>query len=187
VGALGESAITMLANETIRSRKRPHLKQVAKWLRDLGLASAVDVSRIGTSDLFDISMTLSDGKSFPIADLGYGLSQILPVLVQCSFAPKDATLLFEQPEIHLHTISAAKLAKVFIETAKTKGAHVVLETHSPELVHAFMVAQRDEKTINPADLVVYRVDRVDGETRLKPIVFDEEFNVYENWRRGISE
>lgn len=186
VGSMGEATITMLANETIQSSTRKHIKQVASWLKDLGLAQAIDVSRIGRSDLFDVAMTLKDGESFPIADLGYGLSQVLPVLVQCSFAPKGATLLFEQPEIHLHSIPTQKLAKVFIDTANRCGATIVIETHSPELVKAFMVAQRKDKTIKPEDFVVYRVVREKGESVTKSIEFDEDLNVYENWEKGIS-
>jgi len=185
VGAMGESTITMLANETIQSRTRPHLKQLAKWLKLLGLAESVDVSRIGRSDLFDVSMKLKDGESFPIADLGYGMSQILPVLTQCSFAPKGATLLFEQPEIHLHTIAARALSGVFIETAKSKSAHVVLETHSPELVKEFMVKQRAGE-ISPDDIIFYRVNRYDGESRITPLEFDEHLDIYDNWESGIS-
>lgn len=104
VGPMGESTITLLANEAVQSRTRAHFKQIASWLAALGLAKSLEVSRVARSDLFDITMTLDDGATFPIADLGYGLSQVLPVLTQCSFAPKHSTLLFEQPELHLHTV-----------------------------------------------------------------------------------
>ena len=185
VGAMGESTVTMLANEIVQYRIRPHITQVAKWLAHLGLAKSLDVSRIGRSDLFDVSMTLEDGKSFPIADLGYGLSQILPVLVQCSFAPKGATLLFEQPEIHLHTIAAKALADVFIETANSKNAHVVIETHSPDLVKALMVRQR-QKAISKQKLIIYRVTREHGESVTEALKFDDMGDIYENWEKGIS-
>jgi predicted ATPase len=52
--------------------------------------------------------------------LGYGVSQGLPVLAQCSFAPRGATLLFEQPELHLHQGAAHRLASVFVSAAKQK-------------------------------------------------------------------
>jgi predicted ATPase len=74
------------------------------------LAKHLDVNRVGNSDLFEINITLSDEKNFPLADLGYGLSQVLPVLTQCSFAPESSTLLFEQPELHLHPKSAKNLS-----------------------------------------------------------------------------
>ncbi|MBP8084283.1 MAG: AAA family ATPase, partial [Spirochaetes bacterium] len=97
VGSMGESAVTLLANEIIQLRTRNHISQIAKWLEILGMAENIDVNRILKSDLFDINITLKDKTKFSLADLGYGFSQVLPVLVQCSFAKKDSMLLFEQP------------------------------------------------------------------------------------------
>ena len=146
------------------------------------------MSRLAQSDLFDVSMTLHDGKEFPIADLGYGLSQVLPVLTQCSFARQGTTLLFEQPEIHLHTVAARRLAGVFIETAQKKSCHVVVETHSPELVKQVFSEIRDGR-ITVDDVVVYKVRRQDGQTEVSPItieVLNGDVDVYENWESGIS-
>jgi hypothetical protein len=186
VGAQGEATITLLANETIQSRNRPHLHQIATWLSKLELAKALDVSRVGSSDLFDVSLTLNDNHKFPIADLGYGLSQVLPVLTQCSFAPKGATLLFEQPELHLHSLAARPLAKAFIETAKTKNAHILAETHSPDLFGQFINEMR-EGSLKMEDFIAYRVSRKDGRSILKRIEIEPEtFDVYERWENGIS-
>lgn len=187
VGARGESAITMLANESFQTTKRPHIRQIARWLQKLGLASTVNISRVGKSDLVDLQLGLDDGDKFPIADLGYGLSQILPVLTQCSFAQKHSTLLFEQPEIHLHTKSSRELAAVFIDTVKEKKANIILETHSPDLVKQFM-RELKEGNIKAPDFVLYKVTRDGKETCINEIEIDaeNEFDVYENWEQGIS-
>lgn len=124
VGAQGEETIALLAYESIQPKKQPNTTRVAKWLKQLGLAKYVSASRLGNSDLFDVSITLEDDAALPIADLGYGLSQILPVLTQCSFAPKGATLLFEQPELHHHPSAAKKLASVFVEAVAEKGVNI---------------------------------------------------------------
>jgi len=102
-------------------------------MNTLGLAKSIDVSRVGGSDLFDVSLTLEDNAKFAVADLGYGISQVLPVLAQCSFAPKGATLLFEQPELHLHPGAAKGLGSIFVEVAKKNSIKIVAETHSREL------------------------------------------------------
>ena len=187
VGARGESAITMLANESFQTTKRPHIKQIAKWLQKLGLANTVNISRVGKSDLVDLQLGLDDGDKFPIADLGYGLSQILPVLTQCSFSQKKSTLLFEQPEIHLHTKSSRELATVFIDTAREKDANIVLETHSPDLVKQFMRELR-EGNLKVEEFVLYKVTRDGKETCLHEVEIDadNDFDVYENWEQGIS-
>ena len=187
VGARGESAITMLANESFQTTKRPHIKQIARWLKKLGLAKDVSISRVGKSDLVDLKLGLSDGDSFPIADLGYGLSEIMPVLTQCSFAQKNSTLLFEQPEIHLHTKSSRELATIFIDTVKEKNVNILLETHSPDLVKQFM-QELKSGTINSDEFILYKVTRENNETCIREIEIDAEndFDVYENWERGIS-
>lgn len=176
VGSSGAAAVTMLANESVEnSRTRPHSVRISDWLRQLGLAKGVAVTRVGTSDLFDVLVEMTDGVTLPIADMGYGLSQILPVLVQCSFANKGATLLFEQPELHLHQGAAEKLAKVFIETIAEKNVKIVAETHSREL---FIQTLREINAGNfdPNNLVAYRVLRVNGHSEFTKIDFDIDAN-----------
>lgn len=82
VGPQGEATITLLASEYVQSKDRAHIRRVNRWLTEMGLAKSVELSRVGTSDLFDVSLKLPDGSKLPIADLGYGLSQVLPVLTQ---------------------------------------------------------------------------------------------------------
>lgn len=187
VGAQGEAAITLLANEYVQSKGRPHIKQVSKWMSTLGLAQRVEVSRVGKSDLFDVTVTLADGATLPIADLGYGVSQILPVLTQCSFAPKGATLLFEQPELHLHPAAAEKLAIIFADVAKQKNLRIVAETHSREL---FMQLFRELRAGRIAidDIAAYEVSRADGRSVFKKIEIEENdghYEIYSPWDKGI--
>jgi predicted ATPase len=184
VGAQGENAITLLANEFVQTKRRPHLKEIGGWLDQMGLAKKVDVSRVGKSDLFDVTVTLADDANLPIADLGYGMSQVLPVLVQCSFAPDKATLLFEQPELHLNHTAAKLLAGVFVETAKKKEMHIVAETHSRELFLGLLDEIRANR-LSPENLAVYTVKRSGGSSKFKKIEIDVDENgvldVYDPW------
>lgn len=185
VGAQGESAVTMLANEIIQRQKREHAAQVARWLEVLGVGKALKVKRVSTSDRFDVEVELADGESFSVPDLGYGVSQVLPVLVQCSFAPKGATLLFEQPEIHLHPNAARHLAQVFCETAKEKGARIVIETHSPDMISQLQIDVREGR-IPAADVAIYLVKREDGASRIERLALEEDGEIYDNWRKGFT-
>lgn len=163
VGAQGENSITLLANEHVQTKSRPHIAEVGRWLQDLGLARKVEVSRLGTSDMFDVQVQLSDGASLPIADLGYGMSQVLPVLAQCSFAQSGATLLFEQPELHLHTSSAQKMAGVFVRVQQLKDVSIIAETHSRELLIGLLDEIREAR-FSVDDLAVYTVVRNGGQS-----------------------
>ncbi|MGA0569831.1 AAA family ATPase [Variovorax sp. VNK109] len=168
VGAQGEATITLLASEYSRSKGKAHQKQINGWLASMGLAKAVGLSRVGTSDLLDVTLTLDDGEKLPIADLGYGLSQVLPVLTQCSYATKGSTLLFEQPELHLHEKAAKKLSGIFIESATKRGLQLIIETHSRDLVNGVFDGIRSG-SIDANEVALYRVDRIDKASRYKRI------------------
>ena len=195
VGAEGESTIPLLANESVQSKSRPHTNQIAGWLSMMGLGSKVGISRVATSDLFDVSVQLPDGSDFPIADLGYGLSQVLPVLAQLSFAPQGATLLFEQPELHLHPLAQRPLASVFIDAVRKRGVHIVAETHSPQMITQFHREVRDGK-LTPDEIALYRVTRRDGKSHIERMYVDGagEFHknsingpLFNDWRHGFCE
>jgi hypothetical protein len=178
VGAQGEATVSLLASENLQKRKRLHIAQIGKWLGVMGLAKLVRVERVGKSDLFDVGITLADDVELPIADLGYGVSQILPVLTQCSFAKTGATLLFEQPELHLHQGAARKLARVFTDTIKEKGVHIVAETHSPELFYEVFQELRDGR-IKVSEIAAYEVVRDGGSSRYTEIKIFEEDGSFE--------
>ncbi len=56
-----------------------------------------------------------------LADVGFGLSQVLPVIIQCLVSNGDGTLLIEQPELHLHPSAQAILTDLFIAKASHAG------------------------------------------------------------------
>ncbi|OGQ98015.1 MAG: hypothetical protein A2505_07870 [Deltaproteobacteria bacterium RIFOXYD12_FULL_55_16] len=89
------------------------------------------------------------GVAASIKDVGFGFSQILPVIVQCCTA-RYATVLIEQPELHLHPAMQAELGDMFIRGAfgtvtkkgpghvpsswELKQNHFFIETHSEHLI-----------------------------------------------------
>ncbi|MCM8620629.1 MAG: AAA family ATPase [Candidatus Accumulibacter sp.] len=191
VGAAGESAVTMLANEFARSKtKHPNLAKVSGWISELGLGKKLQVQPVAKTDLVDVSVTLNDGAELPLPDLGYGVSQVLPVLVQCAFAPKNSTLLFEQPELHLHEAAAKNLATVFLDIIREKSVHIVAETHSR---HLFLEVMRQVSAgrISPDDVVLYDVTRGDGKSAFREvkIIKDEEgyCEAEHPWAKGLEQ
>lgn len=188
VGAQGEATVSLLANEFMQSKKRPHTLQISGWLAELGLAKAVKVARVGSSDLFDVSIEMTDNVSLPIADLGYGLSQILPVLVQCSFAKENSTLLFEQPELHLHEGAAKKLSRIFSDVISSKKVHIVAETHSRDLFFGVINEIRQGR-INQNDVIAYDVKREHGGSTYTPInvvIEDGGIEVSHPWGKALG-
>lgn len=189
VGAMGEHAVALLANEYIQSHSRPHLERVSSWMNRLGVSKKIDLKRVGRSDQFYVNMTLRDGSSLPIADLGYGVSQVLPVLVQCSIAPAGSTLLFEQPELHLHHGAARKMGRVFQEAVNAKDVHIVAETHSKELFHQIFEEIREGR-LSTNQVAAYEVRRQSGKSVFVPIEIDLEgghLEVSHPWANGLDQ
>lgn len=187
VGTQGENTVTILANEILKTRSRKLITQIGKWLDVLGIAKKIETIRVGGSDLFELIITLNDGKKLPIADLGYGISQVLPVLTQCAFPKPYSTLLFEQPELHLHPLAQKPLANVFINARELYGHQLLLETHSRELFFEFISAIRDGR-IKLNDFIAYRVTRTDSKTKLEKIKIEAvqgDVDIFTNWQVGF--
>ncbi len=113
-----------------------------------------------------------------IADVGIGISQVLPVLVQCALAKSGDILIFEQPELHLHPSAQYALADVFIETMNN-GVQIILESHSEYLLHRLLRRIAEEK-IDSTDVSVYFTEFKDDESKIKSLDIDEYGNI-RNW------
>jgi AAA domain len=91
----------------IRSRDKESWSELRSVLDKFGRASGlfgkVEVRRLGKneSDPFQLQVVI-DGTANNLLDVGYGVSQILPILVDCVRGDVEGTFLLQQPEIHLH-------------------------------------------------------------------------------------
>ncbi|HEX2568256.1 MAG TPA: AAA family ATPase [Polyangia bacterium] len=152
------------------------LEQLGAAVRRLGLTSRVAALPIDDHQVeLRVGRTLGAAKGpardlVSLADVGYGVSQVLPVLVALLVARPGQLVYVEQPELHLHPRARLALAEVMAEAA-LRGVRVVAETHSllvllavqtlvaegrvpPELVqlHWFERDARGETSIRSADL-----------------------------------
>ena len=85
-------------------------------------------------------------KKVTIADVGFGYSQVLPIILLGLLSEDNALLLFEQPEIHLHPSSKAKLADIFIAFSKS-NKRLIIETHSTELINCMQLRVIQDPTL----------------------------------------
>jgi predicted ATPase len=109
---------------------------VAQWLQKLGLIHDFRVEPLAEgSQVFQVKVRKSPGSAeVLITDVGFGVSQILPVLVLCFYVPEGSTVILEQPEIHLHPAVQAGLADVLIDAWQKRKVQVLLESHSEHLL-----------------------------------------------------
>jgi len=97
--------------------------KVSYWLDKLGLGKRLNrypmIRPEYEYELYAVKLKLDEtgnGDERDITDIGFGASQILPVIVQCQAAAENAFILIEQPELHLHPEAQADVADMFIES-----------------------------------------------------------------------
>ena len=135
-GTFEHYVATIIADwERIRDDR---LKRLEAMLTDLGLTWKISAKPVNDTQIElqvgRLSKARRDGGDLvSIADVGFGVSQVLPVLVALLVAEPGQLVYLEQPELHLHPHAQYALAKILAETAK-RGVKLVVETHSALLL-----------------------------------------------------
>ncbi|MBW4552646.1 MAG: DUF3696 domain-containing protein [Aphanocapsa sp. GSE-SYN-MK-11-07L] len=186
VGQYGESTIQAL----LTSRKDNSVVQekVAYWLKELGLIHDFQLQPIAANrQEYELLVRRTPGSSkVSLKDVGFGVSQVLPVLVLCYYAPQGATIIFEQPEIHLHPSVQAGLADIFIDVIKTRNVQIIIESHSEHLLRRLQrrIAEETQHFSNQdAALYFCHVDQ-EGKSVLDSLQLDPYGNI-SNWPNGF--
>lgn len=143
---------------------RPHLVGlVDAQLREFGVPYRLDVRRLdgfGEEGGAAYALRLVDtrnGAKLSLRDVGFGLSQVLPVIVQSVMA-KDQVILIEQPELHLHPRLQAALGTLFGDAiGEGRGNQFIVETHSEHLVLRLQRHVRRGR-VRPEDVAILFVE-----------------------------
>ncbi|MGM3308983.1 AAA family ATPase [Anabaena sp. WFMT] len=171
-----ENYVASIINHWQKPRDKS-LQELADALETLGLTCKVQAKQLN-----DTQVELRVGRlprnadakddMVNIADVGFGVSQTLPVLVALLVAKPGQLVYIEQPEIHLHPRAQVAMAEILANAAK-RGVKVVIETHSDRLILAIqsLVA---EGNLSP-DLVKLHwfTRQEDGITRINSADLDE--------------
>jgi len=186
VGHRGELAIpALLASRKNNSVNQINIEEkVAYWLKELGLIDSFRVAAIAENrQYYEVRVKRSPNSSeVLITDVGFGVSQILPVLVLCYYAPKGSTIILEQPEIHLHPSVQSGLADVFIDVIQNRKMQIILESHSEHLLHRLQRRIAEEKDgLTNEDISLYFCDMTpEGNSKLTTLEMDDFGNII-NW------
>lgn len=163
VGRSGEHSVEMLVADSRRrgKKKRGITESVAGWYRNSGMASDLDI-KVLTDRHFELTLrhpTTNEAQN--IADVGYGCSQVLPILVGGFSREPGTTFIVEEPEIHLHPRAQAALGDFFVGLAQS-GIQCIVETHSEHMLLRIQSAVA-AGTLEPSDVAVYYVYAPNGE------------------------
>ncbi|MEW6405502.1 MAG: DUF3696 domain-containing protein [Chloroflexota bacterium] len=164
-----------------RSKRLTLEEYVALWLRDLGLIQDFSVKAISEgSNLYRVWVRKTKGTAeVLITDVGFGVSQILPVLALCYYVPPGSIILLEQPEIHLHPSVQAGLADVFVDAVKKRQVQIIVESHSEHLMRRLQRRIAEEK-LPPEDTAFYFCEIHRAESKLTALDVDLFGNIT-NW------
>jgi predicted ATPase len=156
-------------------------KRIAQWLVEMGLAESFRTRAIQQGGVQYEVRIKRHKKSHEvlITDLGFGVSQILPVLVLCYYAPIGATIILEQPEIHLHPSVQSALADVFIDVIKRRNIQLIIESHSEHLLRRLQ-RRIAEQELTPQETALYFCDSSNGVSHIQPLEIDTFGNI-RNW------
>lgn len=136
-GPSGEQAIDLLIMELLikRGAAKPLINAVGYWLKAMKLASSLKVGDAAKRvNLFEVDLRLTGGRQLNnLVDVGFGISQVLPVLVQGLLMRRGGIYIVQEPEIHLHPDAQAGLADFFIYLT-CQGVNCIVETHSEYLL-----------------------------------------------------
>lgn len=150
---------------------------LADFGADSGLLNDLRVRTLGTkpTDPFQLLVELA-GPPRNLADVGYGVSQALPLIVESVLATPNRRLLVQQPEVHLHPRAQAALGTFFVKLVAAQHKNFVIETHSDFLLDRVRqeVANRRVKS---EDVLILFLERIGVETTVYQITVDESGNV----------
>lgn len=189
VGAQGKRAIDIMVMDYLRRRgklKKNIVENVSEWFKSCEISEALDIRKL-TDRHFEV--VLSHYKDQPrqnLADVGYGCSQVLPILVAGYNLDNGGILMVQEPEIHLHPKAQAELGTFFYELSK-RGIQTLIETHSEHLMLRLQAYVADKNTeLNPEDIRVYYV-HIDnkGKRNIKNIKLKEDGFFEEDWPQGF--
>lgn len=170
--------------------RRPELVTKANgWLTRLEIGYQLRVKQVGEyeSDLFEVRLV--DNRrdkeiEVGLADVGFGISQILPFIVQ-ALASEDQLISIEQPEVHIHPRLQADLGELIAEATKPPYGHrFLIETHSEHLVLRIQRLIR-EKRLAPKDVSVNYVMRGKEGSTVTRLRLDDAGDFIDEWPNGF--
>ena len=170
-----------------QSKKDQRLSQLSRNLYRLGLANKIQANSINEAEVeLKVTRSIAGSKEMvSIADVGFGVSQILPVLVALLVAKPEQLVFIEQPEIHLHPRAQVALAEILIDAAN-RGVRVVIETHS-ELLLLAVQSLVSENKIRPDRVRLHWFTRLEnGASQITSAELDQA-GAFGDWPEDFGE
>jgi predicted ATPase len=157
----------------------------------MGLIERFHVKRMGVRrrDYEVLVKTRATCTDVSLTDVGFGVSQVLPVIAECFYAPPGSTIIIEQPEVHLHPSVQSSLADLFIDAigasqdGKQRNIQLIVESHSEHFLRRLQLRIAQEKIAAGRTALYFCESESDG-SRSVPLDVDPYGNIL-NWPRDF--
>jgi predicted ATPase len=173
-----------------------------EWLRYIGIADYFDYR---DDDLFDEDeeqwedrcnaldtnengeLVIQQGNKRLLKNVGFGVSQVLPIILQCILADPGSTIIIEQPELHLHPKMQSRLADFFLAMSLL-GKQIIIETHSEYIIDKLRLRIVQAPSATPINdkVAIYFAEKNDGNSEFRRIHINE-YSVMSEWPEGFFE
>ncbi len=195
-GAAGENVAAILYTHAHRRVSvpwqdgKPRLMTLERalqyWLARLELADSVKVDDMGRFGLGLQVVPQDMGRPVDLTSVGVGVSQVVPLLVQCLLTEPGDLVILEQPELHLHPALQMKVAD-FLLACACSGRQLIVETHSEYLVNRLRrwVAEDDSDQLRSLVGLLFAQRDDDRPTTLRASDINPMGGLSEDWPDGF--
>lgn len=191
IGITGSNTALLMASDASRrgSESKGLQAAISRWFDLSGIAKSIEIDSISPRH-FEIVLVDFNGNRHNISDVGFGCSQVLPVLASAlnvftNRRPSltDPVLIIQEPEIHLHPNAQASLGSFFAGIVPIDG-QLFIETHSDNLILR-LARHVSDGTISNDQIKIFYVHKLDGQSVVQSVQISEQGFLSDEWPGGF--
>ena len=197
VGSQGEHAVSVLYsgrdirvldNLLVQGVPPTRFRQVEARMAHFFPDCVLEIGQVSRANAVTLGIRISSSTEFhrPI-HTGFGLTQVLPIMVAALSANRDDLLLIENPEVHLHPAGQAAMGE-FLAKVAAAGVQVMIETHSDHVLNGIRRAVKNH-TLPSEDVALHffrprREEGRGGDPQVQSLILDADGNI-DSWPKGF--
>lgn len=162
------------------------IRQTEAWLNVFFPGTSFQINPIKSSNMVSLVIKTSKALEFHRPqNVGFGITQVFPIIVACLSSKAGDLLLIENPESHLHP-SGQSLMGEFLSKCASSGVQVILESHSDHILNGIRKSVKN-KIITPTSTIIHFFNKRDEENKLPQVIsprINEKGNL-DQWPKGF--